>query len=350
MKKNYNIYNKIYKLTLRNYKFALIFIFLIILSTEYFFNFSSHYDGRIFLCTLYNNEAEMAYIHIWRLYNYVYKFIIVTNNITYTGNPKNITFKPFEKDIQPYMDKVEVVYFNNVCNKKEYPKKNRVWCNELSQRDYAKIFIEEHFSPTEKDLLIIADIDEILTREGINYIKHNPPKEYYFLKGTVYFPYYYHKLEDWNKSLVIRYHKNMTTISKYRKRKSRKRNTLTYLNDPKKPLITHCSYCFKYLEEYKNKLKSFSHQEYNKKPYTTNNWIFKSHYCREKIGSPPEGYDETYEGWKHLIPDDERLKYLIDRSFMYPLNQTTYTEKDLYSMCKKEYNRTPFELSAKYKS
>ena len=65
----------------------------------------------------------MAYIHIWRLYNYVYKFIIVINNITYTGNPKNISFKPFEKDIQPYMDKVEVVYFNNVCNKKEYPKK-----------------------------------------------------------------------------------------------------------------------------------------------------------------------------------------------------------------------------------
>ena len=25
-------------------------------------------DSRIFLCILYNNEAEMAYIHVWRLY------------------------------------------------------------------------------------------------------------------------------------------------------------------------------------------------------------------------------------------------------------------------------------------
>ena len=35
---------------------------------------------------------------------------------------------------------------------------------------------------------------------------------------------------------------------------------------------------------------------------------------------------------------------------MYPLNQTTYTEKDLETMCNETYNRTPFELSAKYKS
>ena len=109
------------------------------------------------------------------------------------------------------------------------------------------------------------------------------------------------------------------------------------------------TFCFKDIEQYKNKLISFAHQEVNKPPYTTNNLIFKSRYCRKKIGSPL-GYDEPYEGWKHLIPNDERLKYLIDRSFMYPINQTTYTEKDLETMCNRTYNRTPFELSAKYKS
>ena len=46
------------------------------------------FDGRIFLCTLYNNEAESAYIHIWRLYHYVDKFIIVISNLTYSGKPK----------------------------------------------------------------------------------------------------------------------------------------------------------------------------------------------------------------------------------------------------------------------
>ena len=142
----------------------------------------------------------------------------------------------------------------------------------------------------------------------------------------------------------------MKTLSQYRAMTINNNNTLKFEFNQSKALITHCTYCFKNMEQFKNKLKSFAHQEYNKPPYTTNNWIFKSHYCRKKIYTSSEGYDEPYEGWKHLIPDDERLKYLIDRSFMYPLNQTTYTEKDLETMCNETYNRTPFELSAKYKS
>jgi hypothetical protein len=32
------------------------------------------------------------------------------------------------------------------------------------------------------------------------------------------------------------------------------------------------------------------------------------------------GTNETYYYWTDLIPDDERLKYLIDPSFEFPLN------------------------------
>ena len=312
-------------------------------------NINNSFDGRIFLCTLYNNEAEIAYVHVWRLYDFIDKFIFVTSNITYSGLSKNFSFEPFEENIKPYMDKIDIVYFNNICNKKEYPKANSIWCIENSQRDYAKNYIEEKYNPSEKDLLIVVDIDEILTREGISYIKNNPPNNFKFIKGTMYFPYYYHKVEDWDKCFVIRYNKKMKTFSKLRLMNRNNKNILKYKFNTSKPLITHCSYCFKNIEEYKTKLKSFSHQEYNKPPYTTNNWIFKSQFCREKIGSLNGGYDEHYEGWKHLIPDDERVKYLVDPSFMYPLNQTTYTEKDLKTLCKKNYKRTPFESSGKYK-
>ena len=130
----------------------------------------------------------------------------------------------------------------------------------------------------EKDLLIVVDIDEILTREGIEYIKKNPPYDFYFIKGSTYFPYYYHKLEDWNRGFVVRYNKNMKSLNKYRSMRIKNYNTLKYRFNPSKPLITHCSYCFKDIEEYKQKLKSFSHQEFNKPPYITNNWIFFSFY------------------------------------------------------------------------
>ena len=291
----------------------------------------------------------MAYIHIWRLYDYVDKFIIVISNLTYSGNQKNITFKSFEKDLQVYMDKIDIVNFDNICHKNVSSVRELIWCREESQRDYAKTFIEEKYNPTEKDLLIVVDIDEILTREAIKYIKENPPKDFYFIKGTIYFPYYYHGLEDCDRSIVIRYKKNMKTLTQFRARKIKNNTIIKYKYNPSKPLITHCSYCFKSIEEYKNKLKSYSHQRFNKFPYISNNWIFKSHYCREKIASPQKKYDETYEGWKHLIPDDERLKYLIDPSFMYPLNETTYSLKDLETLCKFDYNRKPFESTAKFK-
>ena len=338
------------------YKFFICFTLLIIILVYTFDIYPNFIDnngdpfhGRIFLCTSYNNEAEIAYIHIWRLYDYVDKFIILTSNITHSLTNKNFTLKPFEQNIRPYMNKVDFVFFNNICNRNDYPTDNLIWCIEKSQRDYAKKYIEDNYNPTENDLFIVVDIDEILTREGIEYIKKYPPNDFKFIKGTLYFPYYYHKVEDWDFGCVIRYNKNIKTLSKYRYIKKNKHNIIKYKFNKKRPLITHCSYCFQSFQEYKNKLKSFAHQEYNKPPYTTNNWIFKSHYCREKIASPPGGYDEPYEGWKHLIPDDERLKYLIDPSFMYPLNQTTYTEKDLETMCDRKFKRTPFEVTGKYK-
>ena len=336
------------------YKICTIFILLLINIILFAPNLNIQFfpkknKGRFFMCYLYNNEAELLYIQLWRLYDYIDKFIIIVSNRTISGVPKNVTFKSFEKNIKKYRKKIDVVYFNNICNKNEYPKIPELRCFQQSQRDYAKTFIEEKYNPTEKDILIIADIDEILTREGIKYIKKNPPNIFYFIHGSLYFPYYYHRVSEWDRSFAVRYRKKMKTLSYYRELTITNRNTLKYSFNQSKPLVTHCSFCFKDIEEFRNKLKSFTHQELNKPPYTTNNFIFKSRYCRKKIGSPL-GYDEPYEGWKHLIPNDERLKYLIDRSFMYPLNQTTYTEKDLETMCNRTYNRTPFELSAKYKS
>ena len=177
---------------------------------------------------------------------------------------------------------------------------------------------------------------------------NNPPQDFYFIKGSLYFPYYYHRFGDWDRGFVLRYKKGISSLSKYRVMTIPNGKIIRYNDNPYKPLLTHCSYCFQNIEAYKNKLKSYIHQEHNTPEKTSNNWIFKSHYCREKIGSPIEENDEPYKGWKHLIPDDERLKYLIDRSFMYPLSQTTYTEKDLEKICQINYNRTPFELSAKY--
>ena len=59
---------------------------------------------------------------IW-LYDYIDRFIFVISNITYLGHLKNIFFSPFEQNIEKHMNKVDIVFFNNICNKNTYLKK-----------------------------------------------------------------------------------------------------------------------------------------------------------------------------------------------------------------------------------
>jgi len=85
----------------KTFKFGIIIfiLFMIIVSKELnihsIFLINKNF-GKIYLCTLYNNESEMVFIHLWRLYDYIDRFIFVISNITYSGLPKNIIFRPYE--------------------------------------------------------------------------------------------------------------------------------------------------------------------------------------------------------------------------------------------------------------
>lgn len=291
---------------------------------------------RIFDTWMYNSESEFAYIRMWRLYDYVDYFIIMISELTFSGLPNNISFAPFEKDIEPYKDKIHIFSKpRKICYRHAYHGIKSRWCRENSQRDYSLIIMREKFNLTSNDLVLVSDVDEIFTREAMRYIIKNPPKTYYYIKGAMYFPYYFHKVEDWNRAFVYRYDENNHHLAKLR---------LIFNSENlikgEHEFITHCSYCFRTIEQYRRKLQSFSHQEFNKPPFITNDWIFRSHYCREKINSG-RGIDENITDWSELIPNDPRLNYLIDPSFEYPLNMTSYKKEDLENMCDQKYKRTP---------
>ena len=144
-KKNYIFSFKVILNILRKKRIikCIILIFTIFIICLLFIKYNNKpFNGRIFVSFMYNNEAEMAYIHIWRLYNYIDNFIIVTSNITHSNISKIVSFSPFEENIQLYIKKIDIINFNNICNRKEYPSVNLFWCLEKSQRDYAKTFIE----------------------------------------------------------------------------------------------------------------------------------------------------------------------------------------------------------------
>lgn len=160
----------------------------------------------------------------------------------------------------------------------------------------------------------------------------------------MYFPYYFHRVNKWNHALAMRY--DVTKRGKIHLSLLRSGSNRKQLN-VRKSFVTHCSYCFNSYDEFRNKLNSFSHQEYNKPPYTTYDWMFKHHYCRITIRGR-KGFDESNTDWSQLIPNDPRLSFLYDPSFEFPLNLTSYTHKDLENMCDRKYRRTPFNQKVNF--
>ena len=286
---------------------------------------------RIFDTFMYNNEADMLYIHIWRLYYYIDYFIILTSPVSFSGFSRTISFHPYEKELEKFKDKMHIVTIDKrMCDKENHPDSNPAWCSEFSMRDYAKNVIENDFNATTDDIILITDCDEIFTRDAILKIRENPPDTFYWVRGVSYFPYYFHFLQEWNPVLVVRYSKDMKPLSI--QRASMDRHAIS-----NEVWVTHCSYCFPTLEQFKYKIQTFSHQEYNQWPYNTNDYIFRLHYCREHFNVyPGHTYDvtEPYTYDIHqYIPDDRRLDYLFDPSFEYPLNLTSYNESSLKTIC-----------------
>lgn len=148
---------------------------------------------------------------------------------------------------------------------------------------------------------------------------------------------------------MVKYNKTIKMLTLFTGMQIIDNSTIKFKDRPSKPFITLYSYYCKGIKKYRNKLRIYLYQEFNKPPYITNDWIFKSHYCIEKLGSPPDGFDEPYNGWSHLISDDGRLKYFIASSWLCRLDKNNYTEKDLEALRNKKYNRTAFKLSSKYK-
>ena len=302
--------------------------------------------GRVFDFFMYNNEAYMAYLRIWRHAPYVDYFIIVYSNITFSNKTKTLSFEPFTEDLKQYEDKIRLVPFDGICDRKKF-RGNKNWCREKTQRDFGISYIEKHFKPTNDDIIIVSDVDEILTRPGLRFSIENPPSsldpphDYYVLHGDYYFPVYFHRLNEWDTALIFSYRPG---ISIARVRMNVQNGKVFKYRSPNNDVfVTHCSYCFRNIEEYRNKLQSFSHTEFNRDPFITNDWIFRSQYCHFTISEKEEGEDipiPPKSELMELFPDDERLKFFYDPSFTFNISETSYTPENLTTLCEHQWRRS----------
>ena len=215
---------------------------------------------KIFDCFLYNGESKMLNFRLHELNEYVDKFVIVEGAYTVGGNKKELKF-----DLNLFSNfKEKIIY--KVC---ETPPMTNAWDNEKTQRNYLK----EGFRGMEimsNDVIMLSDVDEIPDLMFLQNIK----KQNFRGVKTSFHNFYYYNLECRKKTKWP----GTVFISADLFQKEAKFNFDLLRNARHSfPLIgkhgdyTSGGWHFSYFGDINyiiNKIKSFSHQEYNSEKYT----------------------------------------------------------------------------------
>jgi hypothetical protein len=226
---------------------------------------------RLYDCFTFNGEMTMLEMRLATLLEVVDYFVIFESDVTFSGKPKarylqeaithssdvNLPFLYFARD------KIRLV--DNPTKKH-----NDAWAAEHNSRNSFRYGLHD---ARPQDWVMLSDVDEIPEPSMVRYEMQHAPAE---LKSVGFecrmfyynFKWKYEKMfglpSMWRYSHVSQTH---SIQSLWRKGERRVKDS-----------CSHCSYCFgprlqDAVEGIVHKIKSFSHQEFNKLPYTNETYI-----------------------------------------------------------------------------
>ena len=232
-------------------------------------------------CFTYNNEELVLDIRLNYLSKFVKKFIIVESRFTHQGKEKNKffdikNFKKFENKIQYYLiDK----FPDNLSN----------WGRENFQRNFHANAIQNLH---DDDYIMISDLDEIPNMRNIE----NIDKFKYTVFEQLNFSYKFNLINtthlNWYGTRLCK-KKNLKSPQWLRDQKVKKYSFLKFYKI-RWNIIKKGGWHFSYLmspEKIKEKIKSFSHAEFNLDKYTNINIIDE----KIKKGVDLFGRDQKYQ-------------------------------------------------------
>jgi beta-1,4-mannosyl-glycoprotein beta-1,4-N-acetylglucosaminyltransferase len=205
-------------------------------------------DGFIFY-----NELGLLKYRLELLYPIVDKFILVESTKTFSGNSKELFYEKNKELYEKYADKIIHIIVDDT------PETTSAWDREAHQRrSISRGF--ENISLENKDIILISDVDEIPNPDLLNKIKEVGLQSIYSLKQDLY----YYNLNTFLNLIWIRpkifpfsFFKQNPDVDKIRYMDCKILNNggwhLSFFGTP--AFIS-------------NKIKNFSHQEYNLEKYT----------------------------------------------------------------------------------
>ena len=207
------------------------------------------------------NELEMLYYRLSLLGPLVDYFVLVESNRTFSYNPKPLYYNDY-KHLLPYTNKIIHVVLDDL------PHSNNCWANEYFQRNSIDSGIKQ-LELTDSDIIIVSDVDEIPNPIILKEIKNGTTviEDVYRLLQDMYYYNLTCKLHTiWSLSKIMNY-KSYHAIIHHEPQKCR------YVDSKEIPNGGwHLSY-FGDVNFIQNKLKNFSHQEYNNDTFNNESHI-----------------------------------------------------------------------------
>jgi len=206
---------------------------------------------------IFYNELKLLEFRLKYLYDKVDYFVIVEGTHTFTGQPKplylkenKLLFKKYDKKIIPVVVD-DFPYKDNITSE-------QVWENEHFLRNAIKRGVEKIKGLKNKDMILVSDIDEIPNKEILNKIIKTP------YNYTLNYDFYYYSIEFkkkgiWSKPKAVTYEYFKSSLPELI------RHSLLPV------VIENAGWHFSYFgdpEFISNKIKTFSHQEFNISTHT----------------------------------------------------------------------------------
>lgn len=238
-------------------------------------------------CFLFYNELDMLEFRLKELNDVVDYFVLVESTYTFMSHPKELYYEKNKSRFEKYKDKIVHIIVEDMKLDKN------PWQNEFFQRNCIDRGIKK-LNLDSKDIIIIADCDEIPDSDTLKLYKNKGVENICSLEMDLY---YYnlrcrHKIK-WFLTKILSYEKYLTMDS------------IQHIRRTKNVIIPKGGWHFSYFGDVnfiKNKIKEFSHQEFNSSEYLDEKKIM------EKIENCKDLFSRNDENWERV--ELENNKYL----------------------------------------
>lgn len=222
----------------------------------------------IYDCFTFFNELDLLEIRLNILDKFVDKFVLVEMNQTFAGNGKSFVFEQNKERFKQFLDKIIYIKVSD-C-----PVGNP-WEREVYQRNQISKGLEY---AKDNDIILVSDLDEIpnpnvlKSYSGGICVCRQYMMYYYINNICITDPYWY----AGTRICFYKIFKNSPYKMYYKSNAPTKAGTAQYLRMCTGKIIKNGGWHFSYLgglEAISNKIKNFSHQEFNNTDFTDLNQI-----------------------------------------------------------------------------